>query len=75
MIRIPKPDEQDEICDDLVTRQEAKAILEHLRKFEYASHRRVIFLILWKTGMRLSGIRALDVDDFDEVRPALEIRH
>jgi integrase len=75
MIRIPRTDEQDEICDDLVTREEAKAILDHLGKFEYASHRHVIFLILWKTGMRLSGIRALDLEDFDEGRPALEIRH
>lgn len=75
MIRIPKTDDQDEICDDLVTRQEAKAILEHLGKFEYPSHRHVIFLNLWKTGMRLSGLRPLDLDDFDEGPPALEIRH
>lgn len=75
MVRIPKTNESDEICDDVVTREEAKAILEHLGKFEYASDRHVIFLILWKTGMRLSGLRALDLGDFDEARPALEIRH
>ncbi|WP_436910103.1 tyrosine-type recombinase/integrase [Halosimplex marinum] len=75
LVRIPKTDESDEICDDLLTREESKQILEHLGKFEYASDRHVIFLILWKTGMRLSGLRALDVGDFDEARPALEIRH
>jgi len=75
LVRIPKTDESDEICDDLLTREEAKKILEHLGKFEYASDRHVIMLILWKTGMRLSGLRALDVGDFDEARPALEIRH
>lgn len=75
MIRIPTTSEEDEICDDVLTRDEAKAIIEHLEKFEYADHRHIIFLILWKTGMRLSGLRALDLDDFDESRPALEIRH
>jgi site-specific recombinase XerD len=75
MVLIPRTTESDEICDDVLTRQEAKAILDHLEKFEYASDRQVIFLILWKTGMRLSGLRALDLNDFDEARPALEIRH
>jgi integrase len=75
LVRIPKTDASDEICDDLLTREEAVAILDHLSKFSYASDRHVIILILWKTGMRLSGLRALDVEDFDEGRPALEIRH
>lgn len=75
MVRIPTTTEADEICDDVLIREEAKAILDHLGKFEYASDRHVIFLIFWKTGMRLSGLRALDVNDFDDGRPALEIRH
>lgn len=73
--RIPKTDESDEIYDDLLTREEARAIQDHLEKFEYASDRHVIFLVLWKTGTGLSGLRAIDFDDFDTARPALEIRH
>lgn len=75
LIRIPKVSEDDEICDDVLTRQEARAILDHLSKYEYASNRHICLLILWKTGMRISGLRALDVRDFDEARPALEVRH
>ena len=75
MILIPMTNSSDEICDDMLTREEANAVLNHLKKFEYASDRHVIFQILWKTGMRLSGLRSLDVEDFDEIRPALEIRH
>jgi integrase len=75
LVRIPKTTPDDEICDDVLTRDEASAILDHLSKFAYASDRHVIVLILWKTGMRLSGLRALDVDDFDEGRPALKVRH
>lgn len=67
--------EEDEICDDVMTRQEAKAILDHLEKYQYASLRHVILLLLWKTGMRLGGLRALDLGDFDDGRPAVELRH
>lgn len=70
-----KVSKDEEICDDVLTRQEATAILEHLRKYDYASTRHVVLLLLWKCGMRLSGLRALDVEDFDEGRPAVEIRH
>lgn len=75
MVRIPSVSEDDEICDDLLTREEASDVLGFLGKFEYASNRHVTLLILWKTGMRMSGLRALDLEDFDEGRPALELRH
>lgn len=75
MVRIPQTSEKDEVCDDLLTRDEATTLLDFLGKFEYASNRHVTLLILWKTGMRLSGLRALDLGDFDEGRPALELRH
>lgn len=75
MVRIPSVNEEDEICDDLLTRDEALEMLDFLGKFQYASNRHVALLILWKTGMRMSGLRALDLGDFDEGRPALELRH
>jgi integrase len=70
-----KVSEDEEICEDILTRQEASDILDHLKKYEYATTRHVTTLILWKTGMRLGGLRALDIEDFDKGRPALEIRH
>ena len=75
MVRIPQTSENDEICDDLLTRNEALELLDFLGKYEYATNRHVTLLILWKTGMRMSGLRALDLGDFDEGRPALELRH
>jgi len=44
-------------------------MLDFLKKFEYASNRHVTLLILWKTGMRMSGLRTLDLGDFDDGRP------
>jgi len=75
MVRIPSVGENDQICDDLLTREEATGILEFLNKYEYASNRHLTLLILWKTGMRMSGLRTLDLGDFEEGRPALELRH
>jgi len=75
LIRIPKVKESDEISDEILHREEVKAILEHLGKFDYAHTRHVVLLLLWKCGMRIGGLRALDVDDFDEGRTAIEIRH
>lgn len=75
MVRIPSTTTDDEICDDLLTREEAIEVLEYLEKYEYASNRHSTLLVLWKTGMRLGALRALDLGDFDEGRPALEIRH
>lgn len=75
LIQIPKVPAGDDICDTILTREEAVAILDYLSKYEYASNRHVTVLILWKTGMRTGGLRALDLNDFDEGRPALTIRH
>lgn len=75
LIRVPKVSEEDKINDTILTREEAEAILDHLNKYNYASTRHTIMLILWKTGMRLSGLRTLDVGDVDFSRPALEVRH
>ncbi|WP_255150254.1 tyrosine-type recombinase/integrase [Halorarius halobius] len=75
LVEPTKVSEDDEICDDVLLRDEATAILDHLGKYDYASMRHVVLLILWKGGMRIGGLRALDVEDFDGGRAALEIRH
>lgn len=75
LIRIPRTTDDDDVADTFLTKDEADAILTHLQKFEYASSRHIVALIFWKTGMRISGLRALDVEDFDPIRPALELRH
>lgn len=74
-IRIPKLDDSAEVSDDILSKSEADSILRHLERFEYATQRHVALHLFWKTGMRLSGLRSLDVKDFDEHRPALEVRH
>ncbi|SFR37250.1 Site-specific recombinase XerD [Halogeometricum rufum] len=43
--------------------ERAEAILEHLNRYEYASRRHVCFSLLWRTGMRISSLHALDLQD------------
>ena len=47
----------------------ARAVLEHLDRYEYASRSHVIVAI------RLGTLRAFDVEDFDAEGGALEVRH
>ena len=74
-VYIPKLEDSEEVSEDILSKAEADTILRHLERYEYATQRHVALHIFWKTGMRLSGLRALDVKDFDETRPVLEVRH
>lgn len=40
-------------------------ILDYLKRYEYASRRHVTLLLLWHTGARIGGVRALDLRDCD----------
>ncbi|MFB6080504.1 MAG: tyrosine-type recombinase/integrase [Haloferacaceae archaeon] len=76
MVRIPKPDDADEVADSVLTQAEATQILDHLDKHEYASLRHVTVLLLWKTGMRRGSLYALDKRDFEDgSKPYLRVRH
>lgn len=54
---------------------EAKNLLEYLGRFEYATFAHTLLLLLWRTGMRIGSIRALDVGDFDTSEQYLRVRH
>ena len=53
----------------------AERILTKLRKYEYASLRHVLLLLLWRTGVRTGSARAIDVEDVDLDNRSVAIRH
>jgi site-specific recombinase XerD len=53
----------------------AEQILGHLDRYEFASRRHVIMAILWRTGVRLSALRAIDLDDLLYDQYAIEMHH
>lgn len=50
-------------------------IRDHLRKYEWASERHVLYELIWSSGMRLGAAHSLDVDDFNFEDNIVRIRH
>ncbi|WP_330630648.1 tyrosine-type recombinase/integrase [Halocatena halophila] len=63
--------------DDDIDVNRLEDILEYCEKFEYATHRHVIILLFWHTGMRLGSLSSLDVGDYNNEngRAYLYVRH
>jgi site-specific recombinase XerD len=74
-VHIPNVEPDEEARDEHLDPERARAILEYLEKFQYASRDHVIFTLLWHTGIRLGTLRTFDVDDFDADAQALLVRH
>jgi site-specific recombinase XerD len=50
-------------------------ILQHLRKYKWATIEHVCFELWWAAGIRLGGVHSLDEKDFDEEAQCVELRH
>lgn len=74
-IPLPVTDPDEESRDVLIDSGRANAILDFLREYRYASPQHVTFLLMWRTGARRGGIRALDLKDFDQREMALSFEH
>jgi site-specific recombinase XerD len=72
---MPELKKTDEQANTILGREEAEALLEYQRKFEYASRSHVIVELLWHTGIRLGALHALDVADYDGESERLELHH
>ncbi|KAA9406247.1 site-specific integrase [Haloarcula sp. CBA1131] len=72
---LPTLDDGEDARDDTLEGERAQKILSHLRKFEYASRKHVLALLLWRTSARMGSLVALDVQDFDGEKERLHFRH
>ena len=53
----------------------AKAALEYYDRHHYASRDHALLALLWRTGMRRSAARAIDVDDLEPDEHAVRVEH
>jgi site-specific recombinase XerD len=60
---IPTLTAEEATVDEVLREDRITEILSHLRDFEYATREHVTIEVLWETGCRLGGLRALDVSD------------
>lgn len=75
---VPGLSKSERVNTEKLPSQRATEILEYLDRFEYASRRHVMFLLLWRTTMRIGTLHSLDVDDLyltneDQVRLRQEL--
>ena len=74
-VTLPALKDGEGVRDVMLEADRAQEILSHLRRFEYASARHVVFSLLWNTGMRTGALHSLDVKDVDADKQALHVRH
>ncbi|WP_226479362.1 tyrosine-type recombinase/integrase [Natrinema amylolyticum] len=72
-IVLPNPD--DDARDEMISEEIANRILDYLEKFEYATARHALFVLLWDTGFRIGTVRALDLGDYHPDEHYIEVAH
>ena len=61
--------------DEHLDAERAEAILDHLDRYEHASRRHAMLALFWRTGMRRSALRSLDLGDLRPDDHALVLKH
>ncbi|CDK39623.1 site-specific integrase [Halorubrum sp. AJ67] len=74
-VDIPTLDADEGVRSVHIDNEQAQRILSHLEKYEYASLRHVLVLLLWRTAIRTGTARGIDVSDVDLDDGFIEIRH
>jgi len=72
---LPNISKGEAVRDDTITHEEACAIREHLRKYEYGSKEHVIFCLLYHTGMRKRACVSLDVVGWHSEDEYIEVQY
>jgi len=55
--------------------EEASDLLEYLGRYEYATFAHSLLLLLWRTGIRIGSVRALDIGDLQSEEECIAVRH
>lgn len=76
-VLIPNLDKDDEVREEIIDSESAKAILSWLRKYQYGDVQHIVWLLLSACGARIGGIHSLDTADFGrgDEGPYLKFRH
>ncbi|MFA9428205.1 tyrosine-type recombinase/integrase [Natronorubrum sp. A-ect3] len=64
-VPLPTVSASEGVSDSTLEPERAVEILDYLQRYHYASRKHVTLLLLWHTGARAGGIRAIDLRDCD----------
>lgn len=65
----------DDAREELLEKERAFAVLDHLEQFRYATLEHAFLEVLWHTGLRIGAATSLDIDDYDRNEQYLELEH
>lgn len=76
-VPLPQVSASESVSDTTLNPARAEAILDYLERYEYASFRHTLVLLMYHTGARTGGLRGLDLRDLDldQEQPGLEFVH
>lgn len=74
-VHAPELPDGAEARDEHLEADRAESILEYLDRHRFASQEHLLIALLWRTGMRRSALRSLDVDDLRPDDHALVLEH
>lgn len=74
-IRVPKLGEDEDVSDDKMEPEQALQILDYLDEFQYGSRDHAMFRLLFRTGVRTGGLRALNLSDYHSKDQYIEVKH
>jgi len=74
-IQSPSLDTDENVRDVMLEVDRADAIIGYLETYQYASLNHVVMAFLWHTMMRIGGVHALDVEDYNRNEQYIEVRH
>jgi len=75
--RVPLPNvpAEEEVNYEVPSDDEVEAMRSYYRQFEYGSRRHIEFELIAEVGIRLGGVRAIDVEDVDSEEMTIGLRH
>lgn len=74
-VPIPKVPDDEQVCLDKPSDEEVNQTIRYLEMYEPASRRHVEYAIMKEVGIRVGGIRAIDVVDIDLENQKIWLRH
>jgi site-specific recombinase XerD len=74
-VQSPQLSKQQASRDEKLTADTVEQILDRQHKYRYAQRYHIVPLLAWRTAMRTSGIRSLDLKDVDREEMCLHVRN
>lgn len=76
-VPLPSVSHGENVSETTLDPDRAEAILDYLQRYQYASFKHTLFLLLYHTGARAGAVRGIDIRDLDlnESTPGIEFQH